>query len=54
MLKKQQLYQQEGKRLISLYPADKPHLDTVLRTKLSFFGYHIPAPAAPRPSESAN
>ncbi len=44
MLKKQQLYQQEGKRLVSLYPADKPKLDTLLRTKLSFFGYHIPAP----------
>jgi hypothetical protein len=43
MLKKQQLYQQEGKRLISIHPADKPRLDEVLRTKLSFFGYHIPA-----------
>jgi hypothetical protein len=42
MLKKQQLYQQEGKRLISIHPADKPRLDEVLRTKLSFFGYHIP------------
>jgi hypothetical protein len=31
MLKKQQLYQQEGKRLISLHPADKPCLDSVLR-----------------------
>jgi DNA-directed RNA polymerase subunit RPC12/RpoP len=44
MLKKQQLYQQEGKRLISLYPADKPRLDTVLRTKLSLFGYTLPPP----------
>ena len=26
MLKKQQLYQQQGKKLISLYPADKPNL----------------------------
>ena len=43
MLKKQQLYQHEGKRLISIHPADKPRLDEVLRTKLSFFGYHIPA-----------
>lgn len=34
MLKKQQLYQQEGKRLISLYPSDKPDLATVLRQKL--------------------
>ena len=43
MYKKQQLYQQQGKRLISLYPADKPHLDTVLRSKLALFGHHIPA-----------
>lgn len=42
MLKKQQLYQQEGKRLISLYPADKSHLDTLLRTKLTHFGYTLP------------
>lgn len=42
MLKKQQLYQQEGKRLVSLYPADKPRLDTVLRTKLSLFGHALP------------
>lgn len=41
MLKKQKLYQQEGKRLISLYPADKPRLDAVLRAKLAFFGHHL-------------
>ncbi len=35
MLKKQKLYQQEGKRLISLYPADKPRLANILREKLS-------------------
>lgn len=34
MLKKQQLYQQQGKRLISLYPADKPHLHETLLSKL--------------------
>jgi hypothetical protein len=34
MLKKQQLYQQQGKRLISLYPADKPHLKSALINKL--------------------
>jgi hypothetical protein len=45
MLKKQQLYQQEGKRLISLYPSDKPHLDAVLRAKLALFGHHLPHPA---------
>jgi hypothetical protein len=45
MLKKQQLYQQEGKRLISVYPRDKPRLDTFLRQKLTLFGYHLsPAP----------
>jgi hypothetical protein len=34
MLKKQQLYQQQGKRLISLYPADKPRLAATLLAKL--------------------
>jgi hypothetical protein len=34
MLKKQQLYQQQGKRLISLYPDDKPRMKTVLMDKL--------------------
>ena len=47
MLKKQQLYQQQGKRLISIHPADKPRLDTLLRTKLAFFGYTVPAPGEP-------
>ena len=42
MLKKQQLYQQEGKRVISLYPADKPRIDSVLRTKLALFGFSVP------------
>lgn len=42
MLKKQQLYQQEGKRLISIHPPDKPRLDTILRNKLALFGYTIP------------
>ncbi len=41
MLKKQQLYQQEGKRLISISPRDKPNLDRILRNKLSLFGYHL-------------
>ncbi|MDF7799862.1 HEAT repeat domain-containing protein [Pontiellaceae bacterium B1224] len=34
MLKKQQLYQQQGKRLISLYPEDQPRMKSVLMTKL--------------------
>lgn len=34
MLKKQKLYQQQGKRLISLYPEDLPHLDEKLTAAL--------------------
>jgi hypothetical protein len=34
MLKKQRLYQQQGKKLISLYPDDKPQLREVLLAKL--------------------
>ena len=34
MLKKLKLYQQEGKRLISLYREDKPQMEEVLRVKL--------------------
>ena len=41
MYKKQTLYQQEGKRLISIYPKDLPHLDSLLRSKLALFGYHL-------------
>jgi hypothetical protein len=54
MLKKQQLYQQEGKRLISVYPADKPRLDGVLRAKLALFGHNIPAPRAYQHQASAS
>ncbi len=42
MYKKQTLYQQEGKRLISVYPQDLPRLDQVLSTKLRLFGYCTP------------
>jgi hypothetical protein len=46
MLKKQQLYQQEGKRLISIQFSDKPQIDTLLRQKLALFGYNLsPAPS---------
>ena len=41
MYKKQTLYQQEGKRLVSVYPADLPRLNTLLTTKLRRFGYTI-------------
>ena len=37
MLKKQKLYQQEGKRLISLYPEDKQNLDNAISHKLAQF-----------------
>jgi len=49
MLKKQQLYQQEGKRVISLYPPDKTRLDAVLRAKLVFFGVHLPTASVGEP-----
>lgn len=42
MYVKQDLYMHAGKKLISLYPHDKPCLDTVLREKLSLFGWHPP------------
>ncbi|HBC85652.1 MAG TPA: hypothetical protein DCZ94_01730 [Lentisphaeria bacterium] len=35
MMKKQKLYQQEGKRLISLYFKDKARLTEILHSKLS-------------------
>ena len=34
MLKKLKLYQQQGKKLVSIYREDKPHLDEVLTRKL--------------------
>ena len=37
-LEKQMLYQQEGKRLISVFPADLPRLGTLLAAKLRLFG----------------
>jgi hypothetical protein len=41
MLKKQKLYQQEGKRVISLYPADKPRIGQALREKLGLYGQSL-------------
>ncbi len=38
MYKKQTLYQPEGKRLISVYPADVPRLGPLLASKLRVFG----------------
>jgi hypothetical protein len=37
MFKKQKLYQQQGKRLISLYFKDKPRLETLLQKKLTWY-----------------
>lgn len=39
MYKKQTLYQQEGKRLISVYPQDLPGLDRLLAAKLRLYGF---------------
>lgn len=39
MLKKQLLYQQEGKRLISVYPKDLRFLEPLLTAKLKLFGF---------------
>ncbi len=41
MYKKQTLYQQEGKRLVSVYPQDLPMLDQLLRKKLRLFGVNL-------------
>jgi hypothetical protein len=43
MYKKQMLYQQEGKRLVSVYPRDLPSLDVLLTSKLRLFGYTVSA-----------
>ena len=43
MYKKQMLYQQEGKRLISVYPRDLPRLGPLLVAKLKLFGYTMEA-----------
>jgi hypothetical protein len=41
MYKKQILYQQQGKRLISVYPADLPNLGKLLVGKLHMLGYVV-------------
>jgi len=41
MYKKQTLYQQEGKRLVSVYPKDLPVLDNLLTAKLRLFGLSL-------------
>lgn len=51
MYKKQMLYQQEGKRLISIYPQDLPRLDGLLTAKLRLFGFHPSVDARSKVSE---
>ncbi len=41
MLLKQKLYQQKGKKLISLYPADLPVLDAKLAAELRTLQGHL-------------
>lgn len=41
MYKKQLLYQQKGKRLISVYPKDLPSLNSLLTSKLKHFGFGV-------------
>ncbi len=41
MYKKQMLYQQEGKRLVSVYPRDLPSLAALLTSKFRLFGYTV-------------
>ncbi len=45
MYKKQMLYQQEGKRLVSVFPKDLPGLDGLLGSKMNLFGFHPSAGA---------
>jgi hypothetical protein len=49
MYKKQMLYQQEGKKLVSVQPHDLPGLDRLLSAKLRLFGFRVEAavPASP-------
>jgi len=41
MYKKQILYQQEGKRLVSVFPKDLPALDALLSSKLKRYGFVV-------------
>ena len=54
MLLKQQMYQHAGKKLISIYPEDKPTLNAVLADKLSRYARieHGPTDSAGAPSIS--
>lgn len=51
MLKKQILYQQEGKRLVSVYPADLPCLNNHLRQKMALFGVCVGERSESAPDE---
>ena len=49
MLKKQQIYQQTGKRLVSIYREDLPHIESVLAMRLAPFIHLPPCDATERP-----
>ena len=49
MMEKKKLYQQAGKKLVSLYASEKPHLRDVLREKL---GRHAKLPGLPTAGKS--
>lgn len=53
VLEKQKLYQQAGKKLISLYGRDKPHLRETLHARLATH-IRLPPPATPVPSASGS
>jgi len=52
MYKKQMLYQQEGKKLVSVFPKDLPVLGRLLADKLNAFGF-TPHPASTSEAKSA-
>jgi len=52
MYKKQTLYQQEGKRLISVYPKDLPALDSLLKSKLRLYRFTTELKLAQRRSDA--
>ena len=51
MLKKQQIYQQTGKRLVSIYREDLPRIEAVLSERLAPF-LHLPHDAVQRLSDA--
>ena len=52
MLKKQQIYQQTGKRLVSIHREDLPHIESALAARLAPFIHLPPRDAAERPPDA--